>query len=261
MDQLIETSTLEVIKKFSIPNEYTLYDESKLLDSLRNVISYLPLKSEKQKKDETVRYLVREWFSQKIGEKYEELSPEIFELEREIEIPKEHFIDSDGYKEYNGDGTTKVKIPMFLEAELDKDIGWKSEQYERGYRTYKLSLFSRIPIVPADMRKSGKEALALAYNIYADALTTDIISDVMFEHPDYAPHPENAKLVVLWKPKPSEIHVESEVIDRDPALVLKYDNPYLVTTWAEPDEEPFMSFIDFFKRSNVDKLVDVNENV
>jgi len=157
-----------------------------------------------------------------------------------------------------------IEIPNFFEAELDKEDGWRGSfeaSSEYGNREYKLSLFSRIPIVPPDIKKTGKEALSLVYNTYADSLTTDILSDVMFENPDYAPKPDDAKLLVLWKPKPSEIHITAEVIDKDPALILKYSNPYLVTTWTEPEEEPFMSFIDFFKKRNLDLFADVEKQM
>jgi hypothetical protein len=106
------------------------------------------------------------------------------------------------------------------------------------------------------VRDAGRKALGLAYRTYADAISTEVISDIVSENPDYAPKPESASLTVLWKPKPAEINMEVKVIEKDPALVLKYGKPYLVTTWDEPDEEPFMSILNACRVTNVDRLIE-----
>ncbi|MFW9853177.1 MAG: hypothetical protein ACFFDS_09550, partial [Candidatus Thorarchaeota archaeon] len=121
---------------------------------------------------------------------------------------------------------------------------------------YKIRLSSRIPNIPSEVRKARKEAVTLVYNTYSNALNTKILSDVILENPDYAPNPANSKLLVLWKPKPSEIHIVAQRIDRDPALVLKYEKPYLVSTWTEPDEEPFMHLISACRISNLEKFIE-----
>ncbi|UCG95163.1 MAG: hypothetical protein JSV92_03920 [archaeon] len=235
---LFEKPTPDILKNFRIKS--LKYKDSSIVESLKDMMSYIPLPSEKKKKDKCVEYLVKGWFSQKMKERYSEISPGILELEREIEIDAEYFKDNRG-RELSADELIKLKIPMLLRAELDKDKGWKQDYDRRGdYDNYKLSLFSRIPKVHPNIRRAGKEALALAYKTYGEALGTEMLGDIIMKNPQYAPHPKDTKLIVLWKPKPSEIHIEVERIDNDPALVLEYDKLYLVSTWMEPDEEPFM---------------------
>jgi hypothetical protein len=234
-----EKTVPELIKQFSV--KPVTYDTSSLIDSMKGLRSYTPLPSELREKNSYVERFAKEWFSQRMR-KYDELSPEIFEIKRGIEISSKYFKDSDGHS--CGNEKASLEIPMLLQAELDKDEGWKKEcSHHSTYDRYKLSLFSRIPKVPFDVRKAGKEALAFAYKTYGEALTTEILGDTIMEHPEYVPHPENAKLIVLWKPKPSEIHIEAKRIENDPALILNWSKPYLVSTWKEPDEEPFMHLI------------------
>ena len=250
-------STKEIIRRYSANPNQIMYKEPFLIESLRGLRSYTALPSERKEKNLCMEGVVRKWFSQRMTKRYNELSPEIFEVKREIEISEKHFKDENGRmsREYNNN-KRKLKIPLLLHAELDKE-GWE-KQFSLGEysTTYKFTLSSRIPRVPFNVRKAGKEAVVFAYRTFADALDTEVLGEVIAEHPKYAPHPENAKVLVLWKPKPSDIHIKTEVIDNDPALVLKWDNPYLVTTWTEPDEEPFMDIISACKLSNLDTFLD-----
>jgi len=234
----LEKTTPELLREFSLKPR--IYTESSLIEVLRGLRTYIPLPSEEKEINAHTKSLVRKWFSYRMRKKYDELSPEIFELQREIEIDKKYFkdVDSDGEK-------IKLKIPMLIQAKLlDKGDGWKEKfTYRSRYDNYTLDLSSRIPRVPLDVRKAGKEAIGFTYIIYGEALATEVLSDVINENSDYAPYPKHAELLVLWKPKPSEIHIKARHLDNDPALVLKWDRPYLVTTWKEPNEEPFMDVI------------------
>jgi len=186
-------------------------------------------------------------------EKYQELSSEIFELEREVEITPNKFTDHRG-REIEGDEKTfNLQIPMFAEAELGKQTRWKKEFTIND--NYTVTLFSKMPHIPSEVRQARKEALTLAYKTYADALNNALLSEIIFENPEYAPNPTDSKLVVLWKPKPSEIYAEAERIDNDPALVLRYGKPYLVATWKEPEEEPFMDIISACKMPNLEMFM------
>jgi len=249
----LEKPISELLKDLSIKSR--TYTESSLVESLRGLRSYTPLPSERKEKNSHIERIAREWFSQRMRKKYDELSPEIFKLKREIEISKKHFKDRDNRTGYSSE-EQNIKIPLLLQAELDREEGWKGEYEYHSSGTYKLTLFSRIPRVPFDIRKAGREAVVFAYKTYADALNTEVLGDVISTHPDYAPHPKNAKLVVLWKPKPSDIHVKTTRLDNDPALVLKWDNPYLVSMWKEPNEEPFMHLISACKMPNLEMFLE-----
>ncbi len=250
METLVEKSSKEIFKEFSIKSGR--YAESSLINSLRELRNYSPLPYEAEKKEFYIKSLVREWFSYRMRRKYEELSPEIFELKREIEIDAKHFTRRNSYRG-NGFEKIKIEIPMLARARLDKDKGWSSN-IEAEY-PYEISLSSRMPRIPLEVRRAGMEALGYAYKTFGDALATEVLGEIIMEKPDYAPQPKDAELLVLWKPRASEIHVEAKILDDDPALVLKWDRPYLVTTWKEPEEEPFMRLITACKLPNLDEFL------
>jgi hypothetical protein len=249
----LEKPTSEFLKDFSIKSR--TYTESSLIESLRALRSYIPLPSEVKEKNTYVERIVREWFSQRVRKKYDELSPEIFNLKREIEVNAKYFKDD---SEYSCSELEKVRleIPMLVQAELNKDEGWKDKRNYPGKYRYELSLFSRIPKVPSNIREAARESIGFAYRTYGDALATDVLSEVINENPEYAPHPKDAKLLVLWKPKPSDIHIEVRRLDNDPALVLNWNKPYLVSTWKEPDEEPFMDLVSACRVPNLEMFIE-----
>jgi hypothetical protein len=255
-----DISTPQIIKHFyTDSNLPESYDEPKLLEDMKRLRNYHPIKSEIKEKDNFMEYLVREWFSQKIKQHYEELSPEILTVQREIRV-KPEFVN--GRSRYEERKRFSFDIPMFLSAPLEGK-GWESEiEREIDERDYRFNLKSRMPKIPLEIRKNGREAIALTYRTYAEAVTTDVLNDVIEENPKYAPAFDGGELVVLWKARPQDIHVEARVIDNDPALVLNYDERhYLVDMWDEPDEEPFKSTLELFKKSNLEKLPRVENHL
>lgn len=247
----LEKTILELVKEHSVNSKS--FEESLLVESLEKLMSYNPLPSEKDSRNQVTEQLVRKWFSQKMRQKYDELSNELYELKREIEIKEMYFKNKDGNKKGSYENV-EVEIPMLLKAELNKEEGWQKE-LEVGdyhYDSYRLTLFSRIPRVPLEVRKAGRDALSYAFKAYGEAIGNRVLGEVILQNPSYAPHPKDASLYVLWKPKPSDIHVEAKLIEKDPALVLKYGKSYLVSTWKEPDEEPFMDLISACRLSGLE---------
>jgi hypothetical protein len=252
----------EALEGFSIKsNPHIKYDESMLVDSLDRILRYVPRPHEREKREEMIAYTIDEWFTEKMRKKYEELSPELFKLERKIYVSSNLFERRDGDK-FKGRKKILVEIPMFLEANIEQDRGWeKVFEEQMGSYTYRYGLNCERPKIPTEVKKIGMEAVSMAYQTYADSLETDVIKEVVEGYPEHVTHPRETTLSVLWKPKPSDLQIKVERIDKDPALLLRYNRPYLVTTWIEPNEEPFMSFIDFYKRSNLDKYIKPEENL
>lgn len=251
---------LEIVGNFLVePEIHKKYEEAKLLDAIEKIEKSRFLPSERDKKAGVLKYAVGEWFSQRIRDKYQELSPEIFRLKRSVDV-KPQWITKTGYKggeEKNEFGNIHLQIPVFASAHLGKESFWEGTfDLKRGDYEYKVKLSSKMPIVPPEVRQARKEALNLAYRTYADALDNSLLSEIIFENPEYAPDPSSSELLVLWKPKPSEIHAKIEKIDRDPALVLRYGKPYLVATWDEPNEEPFMNIINACKLPGLDNFIE-----
>jgi hypothetical protein len=234
----------EIVENFYIePKMQRVYDESLLIEAIKKIESSRYMPSERKAKSSLVEHIVDEWFSQRFREKYQELSPEIFDLKRKVEIKTDEISDYRGNK-VDGARTFNLEIPMFAEAELGKETEWKKE-FSIGERSsdYKVSLSSKVPHIPSSIRQARKEVLTFVYSTYSNALKTDLLNDVILENPEYAPNPANSRLVVIWKPKSSEIHATAKRVDRDPALILRYNKPYLISTWTEPREEPFMGII------------------
>lgn len=256
-----EKSVGQIVKDLSISP--SAYSQSSLIDSLKQLREYRPLPYEVEKIKNLEEFFVDTWFSQRMRKKYDQLSAELFHLKREVEIDtKELDIrNSDGERE--NIGIIRQEIPSVVYTRLENK-GWAKEFEHEGrnrYVKYKFRLFSQMPNVPLDVRKAGREAVAYCYETYADALKTDVLYDLIRERPDCAPHPKDSKLFVLWKPRPSDIHVEAEmVVDKDPALTLEFGKDYLVSTWTEPNEEPFMNILSvckldrFIEKKNIGQI-------
>jgi len=277
MEQKVsEKSTSEIIKEYLI--EPIGDGESFLIEKLGRIVNYKPISSEALKKDKAIRHVVDEWFSQRIEKKYKRFSSEIFKLQREIEVNEKHFSGFSGHPRYFGK-KVKIKIPMLSEARLYTQTEWKAEFLDNNGKLkgsftynddakfddiYRPTLFSRVPNLPLEVRKTGRGALAFVYGIYVDAFNTDVISDVLMGSPGYVPYPQynyvplKPELSVIWKPKPSGIGSKSKCLDDDSVLALKHSYKYcLVTAWKEAYEEPLMDKIteilnpDFYSDINL----------
>jgi len=249
MEQItLETPVSNILEELSAQSK--IYSEPFLIESLEKLRDYNPLPYEEKRIDELTRFFVDRWFSQRMRKRYAELSPEIFELRRKMEIDTTNLKAITRRGDYvEMEGSFTCEIPVLVEAELEDEFGWKGEFTYEDWRnnTYEFYLSSRMPKVPSEVRKAGKEAVAYSYETYADAIRTDVLSNIIEDNPEYAPHPENSKLIVLWKPRPSDIHIEAKLVDKDPVLLLRYGKPYLVSAWREPNEEPIMHILSACK--------------
>lgn len=237
------------------PKIKKIYDESKLLDAIEMVEKRRYMPSEKQKKEYYIKYFVGEWISQKIREEYQELHPDIFEITRNVTIKPEKIYRADGYREEKkeeNDETFDVEIPILAVAGIEKEYWSKKVEVDDRIRIY---LSSEKPRIPFNIMQKRKEALKLVYRTYAEALENEVIGEIIFENPEYAPKPSDSKLLVLWKPKPSEIDARAEIIDNDPALVLKYGKPYLVSTWKDSNEESIVDIVNACRITHLERFI------
>jgi hypothetical protein len=250
--------TPEILENLSRePKIKKIYDESKLLDAIEKVERRRYMPSEKNKKEHYIKYFVGEWISQKIREEYQELHPDIFEITRNVSIkPEKIYRVEDSYRrkeevEENNE-TFNVEIPMFAVVDIEEKNGWsKKVEIDDETRVY---LSAEKPHIPLDIAQKRKDALKLVYRTYASALENELIGEIIFENPSYAPKPSDSRLLVLWKPKPSEIDAKVEVIDNDPALVLKYGNPYLVSTWLDSNEESIVDIVNACRITHLERF-------
>ena len=247
----------QILEELKIPGQtYEKGVQSEdIIESLGNLYGYIPLKSETGRKEIMIRKLIDEWFTYKVGSVYEELSSDVLTMKTEVEIDlnKAEIVGDKPYG--NKNITAKCEIPVFLRGVLDKHTRWeetythREEKEHRSDSIYEFKISSKIPQVPFSIRKDGAKAIAFAYAIYSEAIETEVLGDIILQNPDYAPYPGEASAVVLWKARPEDLQIEvkKEELYKDPVLILNWNKPYLVSTWIEPNEDPFLDLLPFFK--------------
>jgi hypothetical protein len=247
----------QILEQMKVGGKLEFYERGEIndkdiIDSLKALQSYIPLESEVRRKRTTTWELIDEWFAYKVGSVYEELSSDIFKMETKVDIDleKANIKTEKGYKPHKS-VITECKVPVFLNAKLDSNTKWEKEySYEDKYNKYTYAISSRMPQIPSSVRKDGAKALALAYSVYSEALETEVLGDIILQNPDYATHPARAEQLVLWKARPEDLQIEvkKEELDKDPVLILNWNRPYLVSTWIEPNEDPLLDLLPFFKK-------------
>jgi len=85
METIVIRPTAELLNQFMVNQTVELY-EDRILRALSEVWAYEPRDNERCKANDAVKKLVDGWFDLKLGEKYQQISPELFELQRQITI-------------------------------------------------------------------------------------------------------------------------------------------------------------------------------
>jgi hypothetical protein len=229
-------------------------NEDKILSALGKIYAYEPrTDAESQRVFDTKNKLVREWFALKMRENYQELSQNIFTLQRGIDI------DLSKYNIYNKNhnsgekyvtGIHRITIPLFC---VSANRVWRDRRtIKHDNHEYEITLSSERYAMPPEVKKAHKEAQLYAYRVFFDALKTEpvgyVLQDSMLRgvESEYWSHPgpDKAQQVTMWQPRVSDLKIDvkeiPKVVDRDPLLVLQWGGrSYLVTAWDEPDELPF----------------------
>jgi len=221
--------------------------EDKILKAMREIWEYDARDCEAEPKRSSLYKLVDNWLDFRMRQNYKRISSKIFDLEREV------VIDLRKYSRDAPDEKVTIKIPVFCVSE---NCHWSHEHkftrpdttssYNRTIE-YKITLSSERRPMPDEIRKAYSQAQAHVHRLYAEALTTYPINEIIFGHPNMLKKPSEAKLVTLWQPKASDLRIDikTKKIDRDPVLVLQYNGwNYLVTTWNEPKELPFDEIVN-----------------
>lgn len=221
--------------------------EDKMLNAMRKIWEYDARDCEEHKKNGALFTLADRWLDFGMRQNYKRISSKIFDLEREI------VIDLRRYSNDAPDEKTAVKIPVFCVSE---NRNWSREfKFTRPDPTssygrqieYKITLSSERRPMPPEIKKACSQAMANVHQLYAEALKTYPLDEIILEHPIAIKKPSEAKLLTLWQPRASDlrIDVKTRKIDRDPVLVLRWNGwNYLVTTWVEPDELPFDDIVN-----------------
>ena len=242
METIVIRPTAELLNQFMVNQTVELY-EDRILQALSEVWAYEPRDNERCKANDAVKKLVDGWFDLKLGEKYQQISPELFELQRQITIDLSRYATKYNHSQMRGNLT--FQIPAFCVSENKRwshthKVMERNPQDHRDYE-YEIEISSERRPMPPEIRGQAIAARAHAYQVYTEALSTHPLSEIIYHTPDIFSRPDTARLLTLWQPKPSDLKIDVKVrqIDKDPILVLDWGKPYLVTTWEEPDELPF----------------------
>ncbi len=224
-------------------------EKIRLLNGLERVIAYIPTNTEYDRKGSAVVGFITEYVSLMFREKYPQVSGELLSLKRSsIDVN----CKADGYYDIiHG----CIDIPVFVYARFGKDEQWEKKYTVKsgdGTKSAEITLSSKTPTPTLEVRKKAKEAIAYCHDLESKVLQIPVIGDVLLAqriNGKAVPHPADAELYVLWKPKPSELKTEiKQIIDPDPILTIAWQNRlYLVTTWQVAEEEPFMHYLKEFK--------------
>jgi len=212
----------------------------KTIDSLRGII---PMPSEIYAKKDAQQSLIEDYICSEFGEYYDLLSNDLFDLRRRIESISE-------------DGTSlDIDIPLFVSVLFGSESVWKynydkkDEDHYGSRHNYNVELTARNPPLTSEAKQKAREARANFSEVYAKALKTNVIGDLLMSDIERFQEGGGLDLSVYWIPKPSEldIKVEYTLKDPDPLLVGKiYSRNYLITTWNIRGEEPYEHYLEEF---------------
>ncbi|MBD3263255.1 hypothetical protein GF374_02660 [Candidatus Woesearchaeota archaeon] len=221
---------------------YNKPKEGKILEALEQIYNYSPLRTQSDTKKNAVLTLVDEWFRFKMSRHYKELSPKLFDLQREVTVDLEKH---EAYSYGSGDelkGLCKIDIPLFCNARL-QDRVWR---YIHDGKKYKIDFESGVPFIPDEAIKKSAEAKQKSYKIYTKALGTNPLDEILTRNSKVFPEPSEIEMEVLWYARPQELKI-NVAQNKDPALILKWKRPYLVHQWDEdviPIEELLIDALD-----------------
>ncbi|QQG39784.1 MAG: hypothetical protein HYS81_05485 [Candidatus Aenigmatarchaeota archaeon] len=270
MEGVLETKpTREIVEGLRIDTK-RLHKTEELLKALEEAQKFTPLKGEVQRKEAAIKGIVEEYFTMRMDENYQPIDADILDLKRmiDVDMSKASVTRKDRYGAVltaAGSGYQRWEVPVFARAVLDKDAEWREEgriaaDSSNNHTESKATFVSPMPRIPTAIREQGREALAYTHTLYAQALETPVLGEVLladrYRHAD----PTQASLLVLWKPRPQDIAVKVEMREKDPILMMQ--NPlglYLIDSWEEEDEEPFEQFLRGHMKQK--RLDDVTGNV
>ncbi len=214
-------------KQICVMLEDTIYSYEK--DSMYRAIDYLALES----------------LCEEFGLRYDELDPELFNLERSITVKTDA-----GCKH-------PINIPLLAHADL-VERAWECEaekircdQYNHNYggREHSIKIRSSVPPMTKAARDATIEAKAEFYRIYSDRLKQIGLRDWIVKRLDTSKLISPFELEVYWIPKSDDLQMDiktiERIIDRDPFIVATIYGArcFLVADWEVKAEEPYKHYL------------------
>jgi len=212
--------------------------QREITQALSGLVGEIAMPSQQDDVREAMSRLANEYVWGEFNLWYDELSPDLFGLEREFEQNVR-----DGY------GSTKkvdLTIPLFAKVKFGAEGPWEIQRARTGdRREYEFKISSKVPPIPREVKEKAKEARSRYMEICSRALKQPFIGDFMLNRTNQ--DSGNLDLGIYWIPKVGQLEVEVKERVKDPILVADlYGKNYLVARWDVHGEEPYEHYIREF---------------
>lgn len=215
-------------------------NQRNLQGTISEILIDIPLYYQDSDIKGTLDYLIEEYICSEFGAKYDRISEDLFNLKRTI--PYE-----------TGKEKIKVRIPLFASVDFFRNEDWVfKDNYivnKSSYNSYdvNIEIKSKRPPIIREVREKARIARAEFLSIFSNALREQFIGDLLMRE-----NKVNYNLKVYWIPKPSELKINVEVIDKDPILIAHICNRnYLISSWNVEGEEPYEHYIREFSEGKL----------
>lgn len=212
--------------------------QGKLQKQMQSILTDVFMPSETKGRAETINYLAQEYILNEFGAKYDELSPQLFELKRVIKL---------------NENSSSIKIPLFAHASLSGDGYWKIDErveesgFGREVRTQHVTIESKMPPISREAKEKARQANADYLQACSNALREPVIGDWLLKDPNFL-YIGKDFLHVYWIPTPDELKITVKTVEKDPLLVANVCGTYfLVAKWNLKGEMPFEHYLAEYK--------------
>ncbi len=213
-------------------------------------------------KNETA--LIHSYIATEFGGYYDTISPDLFKLEREICTNA----NVQGKKE---EEEVRFRIPLFACAGLTddsyvRDIFWKEGVEGGNLKEYHFEIKSPVPPFTQRAEQRALEARIRMHEIFAKTLRAGKLGEEFHSRMERTDHSDDNGLFrlalnVYWIPKPSDLKIEGEIIDRDPMLIGEFYglcspqivSYFLIDNWDVKGEEPYQHYLAEFTEKKAGK--------
>ncbi len=206
-----------------------------IVKTARELLLEIPLAAEEGNVTKALECLVFDYIRREYGLRYDLLSPEMFELEREVSATIKD-------KKY------KMDIPLFTKIKWG-EREWKEQRtFEESYQRITVDFVARAPPMTSVVKEEAREALAYFQDCYSKCLREPILGDLLLKWMKVSYQPQ-CDLSIYWIPSPTELKITTKIVEKDPLLIANlHRQQFLITRWDVLGEEPYEHYLAKYGR-------------
>ncbi|MEK6886821.1 MAG: hypothetical protein AABW88_03235 [Nanoarchaeota archaeon] len=202
------TEAVELDQIIGVSKRTLDFNEDQARELLKEMLVQPLLPPEREQIDEyVVKYAVC-WFIKRFNERYAQLDPSIFELNRSIKV----------------DSHDTASFPALFSVEVEKEHGGivthrhQETKYHNGY-----DIKVQVPQIPREARIEYCKARAFNHQLIGQAFNDILLARIMTEYPRILTRQVNGVFRMIWAPEQVEV-TKVAPVPRDPAII--FDLPY-----------------------------------